>query len=202
MTAQAPAALDAMLRRHSVSRFVDGALPTASELDLLLRAAATVPDHGELRPYRFVVAQGEGRAHFGSALAAAGLEQNPSLPAGIQEKLRSKAFAAPTQILLIASPRAGMKIPEWEQLVTASCTGFAITLAAFALGLGAIWKSAPFLEGAELTRVLDLAAGEKLLGWVNVGRPVQPPADEPRRDPEPHAITRVLGPDGLVPYQA
>jgi nitroreductase len=194
------AALDAILQRRSVSRFVEDVLPTAEELELLLRAAATVPDHGELRPYRFVVSQGEGRARFGDALAAAGLEKNPDLPAGIQDKLRHKAFAAPTQILLIASPREGMKIPEWEQVVTASCTGYAITLAAYALGLGAIWKSAPILEGAQLRSALDLRGGERLLGWVNVGRPVDP--ESATRNATPiDGITRVLSARGLESYR-
>ena len=182
------AALDLILQRRSVSRFVEGQLPTAEQLELVLRAAVTVPDHGSLQPYRFVVSQGEGRTRFGDALAAAGLEANPGLPPGIADKLRKKAFAAPTQILLIASPREGMKIPEWEQVVTASCTGYAIALAAFALGLGAIWKSAPIMDGAALREVLDLRAGERLLGWVNLGTPTEP--TEARVDSAP-VVTRL-----------
>lgn len=194
-------ALDAILQRRSVSRFVEDVLPTAEELDALLRAAATVPDHGELRPYRFVVSQGAGRGRFGDALAAAGLEKNPELPPGIQDKLRGKALAAPTQILIVSSPRAGMKIPVWEQEVTAACTGYAITLAAFALGLGAIWKSAPMMDGAQLRSTLDLREGERLLGWVNVGRPVEPtPAVRP--DAPVDALARVLSARGLEPYRS
>ncbi len=199
-TARNDAALDVILQRRSVKRFQDDVVPTAAELDVLLRAAATVPDHGELRPYRFVVSQGEGRTRFGDALAAAGLEKNPELTASVQEKLRHKAFFAPMQILLIASPRQGMKIAQWEQEVTASCTGYAIALAAFALGLGAIWKSAPVLDGAELRAALALQPGERLLGWVNVGRPVDGVAV--RSDAPIAELTRVLSADGLEPYRA
>ena len=193
------AVLDAILHRRSVARFVEDVLPTPAELDALLRAATTVPDHGELRPYRFVVSQGAGRARFGAALAAAGLENNPDLPQGLQEKLRSKALAAPTQILIVSSPRPGMKIPVWEQEVTASCTGYAIALAAHALGLGAIWKSAPRMDGAQLRATLDLREGERLLGWVNVGRPVAEGA-VPRVDVELATVAGVLGAVGLQPY--
>lgn len=197
-TARNDAALDAILQRRSVKRFQDDVLPTAAELDVLLRAAATVPDHGELRPYRFVVSQGEGRMRFGDALASAGLEKNPELTPAVQDKLRHKAFAAPTQILIIASPRQGMKIAQWEQEVTASCTGYAIALAAFALGLGSIWKSAPVLDGVDLRAALALQPGERLLGWVNVGRPVDA---APARSPAPVAeFTRMLAPAGVQPY--
>lgn len=195
------AALDAILNRRSISRFVEGELPSAEELDLLLRAAATVPDHGTLRPYRFVVVQGEGRDRFGEALVGSAREQNAALPEGLADKLRKKAFAAPTQILLIAAPKAGMKIPEWEQIATASCTGYAIALAAFALGLGAIWKSAPILEGAALGAALQLQPGERLLGWVNVGRPSAPDG-EARPAVEPASMTTRLGAGGLVPLNA
>lgn len=193
-------ALDAILNRRSVSRFVEDGHPSKDQLDVLLRAAATVPDHGSLRPYRFVVSQGDGRARFGAALVAAAREATPSLSDGIADKLRKKAFAAPTQILLIASPREGMKIPEWEQITTASCTGYAIALAAFSLGLGAIWKSAPLMDGADLRVALGLQAGERLLGWVNVGRPAPADVETPRADAPPASMTAWLGADGLVPY--
>lgn len=191
-------ALDLILQRRSTSA-LEGPAPTRDELATLLRAAATVPDHGELRPYRFVVVDtDEGRTRFGEALAAALAEAKPDVPPGLLEKTRKKAFAAPAFVVLIAAPILGHKIPVWEQELTAGCAGYAIALAAHAMGLGAIWKSAGVLDGAELRHVLALGASERVLGWVNVGRPSRPL--EPRPDVPSRA--QVLGGSGLVPFDS
>ena len=39
--------------------------PTDEQLRAILAAGASVPDHGRLRPYRFVVVAGEARRRFG-----------------------------------------------------------------------------------------------------------------------------------------
>jgi nitroreductase len=171
----APPVLTAQLARRSSSNLSDVA-PTDEQLTLILEAATTVPDHGSLHPWRFVVVRGEARATFGDALAQAGAE---TLGAGDDRlaKLRGKAFVAPALIVLVASPKDSPKVPEWEQICSASCTGYAMALAADALGLGAVWKTAPFLTGTALTAVLGLTGDERVLGWVNVG--------ERSRDNEP-----------------
>ena len=162
----------------------------------MVQAASTVPDHGELKPYRFVIVDSpEGQTRFGDALAAAGAEAKPDLSPGLLDKLRKKAFAAPALVIVIAAPIAGHKIPVWEQIVTASCTGYALALAAHALGLGAIWKSAPMLEGTALTEALALKADERLLGWINVGQPERQGAPRPDAPAQAH----VLDGAGLTP---
>ena len=62
--------LDLIIGRRSPGALVAPA-PTEAQLDLILRAAASVPDHGKLRPYRFVVVRGDARQRFGEALSAA-----------------------------------------------------------------------------------------------------------------------------------
>lgn len=134
----------------------------------LLEAACAVPDHKMLQPFRFVVAEGDARAQFGEALAAVALEAMPDLSEPKLMKIREKAFFAPALVALISSPREA-NVPAWEQEATAACTGFALVLAAEALGFGAVWKSAPVHEGAALDALLGLRKGERFLGWVNVG---------------------------------
>ena len=146
----------------------------------MVRAAATSPDHGNLRPWRLVYVEGEARARFGDALADAGLSINPELPESLQVKLRSKAFVGPALLVIVASLRPEAKVDVWEQQATAACAGFAVVLAAEALGLGAVWKSAPFRDGPELRRLLDLGEHELLLGWVNVGQHATGRALSPR----------------------
>lgn len=161
--------LDFLVTRRSATT-LGAPGPTRAQLDQMLHAAAAVPDHGRLRPYRFAIIEGEGRAAFGDALAKVGVERKPELPASAQDKLREKAFRSPTIAVVIASPKPG-KIEVWEQHATAACAGYAIILAAQALGVGAVWKSVPFTRGAALTELFALTAQEEMLGFIHLGTP-------------------------------
>lgn len=156
MTSIAPDPIDVILTRRSISSLGEPA-PSDEQLDQILAAATRVPDHGALKPWRFVVVRDEGRAAFGDALADAARSQVADLPEKHQDKLRHKAFLAPIVVVVIASPTAGHKVPEWEQVASASCSGFALALAAHALGLGAVWKSANYLEGPLMTSQIGRA---------------------------------------------
>jgi nitroreductase len=143
--------------------------PDRGTVEKILQVAGTVPDHGSLKPYRFVVVEGSGRDQFAEALLNAGLEAKGSLEEKKQAKLKSKAYAAPMQIVIIFSPQESEKIPDWEQMASASCTGYALVLAANALGFGAVWKSFPFDPGSLMKQAFQLQPRERVLGWVNVG---------------------------------
>jgi nitroreductase len=89
-------------------------------------------------------------------------------------KTRGKAFAAACAVVLIASPDPTSNVPIWEQVASASCTGYAIVLAATGLGFGAVWKSAAVLDTVPVRELFELDPDERLLGWVNIGTPEVP----------------------------
>jgi nitroreductase len=153
----------------------DGAPPDEGALARILEAATTVPDHGGLRPWRFAVVTGSGRDRLGEALVE-GLHQlrGEDLPEAAVAKMRGKAFAAPCAVVLIASPDPSSNVPVWEQVASASCTGYAMVLAATTLGLGAVWKSAAVLGTGPVRNLFGLSEHEQLLGWVNLGSPGSP----------------------------
>ena len=86
-----PALLELVLSRRSAAALAEPG-PTREQLERVLLAAGTVPDHGLLRPFRFVVVEGDGRARFGDALAATAAERRPDNPAPGLEKVRAKAI--------------------------------------------------------------------------------------------------------------
>lgn len=173
--------IDFLLSRRSAGTLGEPG-PTRAQLDRILLATGGVPDHGLLRPFRFVVVEGDGRKHFGDALASVAADRKPGIPEAALDKMRSKAFRSPTIILLIASMKPS-KVEIWEQHATAACAGYAIVLAAYALGVGAAWKSVPFTRGRALTELLGLGDGEDMLGWIHLGTsardeaPVRAPLD-------------------------
>jgi nitroreductase len=191
--------LDLILSRRSAAALTEPG-PSAEQLERVLLAAGAVPDHGLLRPFRFVVAEGEGRARFGDALAVAAAEHMPGMPALKLEKIREKAFRSPTVIVLIASPKPG-KIEHWEQSATASCAGYAIVLAAHALGIGAAWKSVPFTRARALTESLGLSADEEMLGFIHLGTVAREQELPPRSPLALAQVTTVLEADGRKAYR-
>ncbi len=173
-----------------------GPAPDDASLARILAAAAAVPDHGRLRPWRFTVVSGAGQERFGQALVD-GLvaERGPDLPEAQVAKTRGKAFAAACSVVIIASPDPTSNVPVWEQVSSASCTGYAIVLAATGLGFGAVWKSAAVLDTAPVRELFELGPEERLLGWVNIGTP-QPPRQHTRMMPVPDLEDHVRRLDG------
>jgi nitroreductase len=153
----------------------EGDAPDDETLARILRTATTVPDHGGLRPWRFAVLTGTGQDRFADALEAGLYElRGPDQSQAVVAKMRKKAHAAPCAVALIASTHPESNVPVWEQVASASCTGYAIVLAAAALGYGAIWKSAAVVDAGPVRELFRLDEHERLLGWVNIGPPGQP----------------------------
>ncbi len=152
-----------------------GSPPDDRALALILHAATTVPDHGGLRPWRFAVVTGAGQDRFADALEA-GLRElrGPAQPEAAVAKMRGKAHAAPCAVALVASPHPESNVPVWEQVASAACTGYAVVLAATALGFGAVWKSAAVVDTGPVRTLFGLGTDEQLLGWVNLGSPAPP----------------------------
>jgi nitroreductase len=160
--------LELLFARRSAPALVNPP-PSDAELETILRAATTVPDHGTLRPWRFVVVSGDARKRFGDALAASVKQARPDSPPEALVKPRLKAFVAPLFVVIVFSPKDDGKTPEWEQMVSAGLTGYAMLLAAESLGLAAGWKSSHHLEGDDLRELLRLGPREQVLGWINLG---------------------------------
>jgi nitroreductase len=191
------AALDLLLSRRSAPALVEPT-PTEDELRLILRTATTVPDHHLLRPWRFVVVQGGARTRFGEALLADLRLERPDSPPEALAKARAKAFVAPLFVVLIASPRDDGRTPEWEQVASAAAAGYAMLLAANALGLASGWKSAAHLDGPALRDLLSLRPSERVMGWINLGHYPERVAEALELNPRPvvdlgDVVTRLEG---------
>ncbi len=172
--------------------------PTSEQFERLLQAATMVPDHGKLLPFRLAVVEPEGRAAFGSALAAAAREHAPSASESALEKMSAKAFRSPASIVLIASPKPG-KIETWEQHATAACAGYAIVLAARAMSIGAVWKSVPFTRGKALAELFAMSDAEQMFGWIHLGTSTKESAPRAAVDVAP--MTIVIDGAGRRPYR-
>ncbi|ONK11837.1 nitroreductase [Streptomyces sp. MP131-18] len=165
----------AVLSRRSAHTLVEPA-PDDEEFTYLLRAAATAPDHGRLRPWRWILVRGEGRTALGRCLA----DDSPA-PGLRRDQAEAKTRRAPLLATLVFRPVTDHRVPEWEQLAaTSAMTGF-LSLLLHARGFGSIWRTGRFTESAQARGLLGLQPTERLLGWLYIGTPGEPQAPKRRK---------------------
>ena len=165
-----PDLLNALQSRRSVpSRQLASPGPDEATQLRLLQAAARVPDHGKLVPFRFLRISGDARHALGELLAARTLQLDPHAPLAAVEKDRARFSHAPLIITVIARLTANHKVPEQEQLLTAGSVCFALLQAAQAFGFGAQWLSGWAAYDPVITARLGLSPQEKIAGFIHIG---------------------------------
>lgn len=181
-------ALDLMLSRESAVK-LEAPGPSAEDLDRMFASAVRAPDHGRLRPWHFVVIGTDQRAAFGQVMADSLRRRDPSVSDAELQRERDKAFRAPTIVVVAAKVRREHKIPEIEQIASASAAAQTIMLAAPALGYGAVWKTgAPAYDPAVKT-ALGLAADDDIIGFLYIGTQAGGSSPIPRPDAKDFVTT-------------
>jgi nitroreductase len=163
--------------------------PTPAQLKTILEIAVRVPDHGKLTPWRLVLFEGEARRQFGEVIKARWHELHPEHGA---ESLAFQAglfLRAPSVLVVVSRAGPHVKIPEWEQLLSAGALTQNILLAAAALGVGAQWNTDWIAYDPEIMKAMGLSEHEKIVAIVYFGSPAAALEDRPRPDPE-SLITR------------
>jgi nitroreductase len=154
--------------------------PTPAQLDTLLTIASRVPDHGKLVPWRFIVFENDARLAAGKAIAAAFAEDHPDANTDQITFERQRLARAPLVIAVVSRAAPHVKIPEWEQVLSAGAAAMNLVLAAHALGFAANWITEWYSYDARVRAALGLATHEKIAGFVHIGRSTHPPEDRPR----------------------
>ncbi|MGF6152849.1 NAD(P)H nitroreductase [Pseudomonas fluorescens] len=167
-------ALDALLNRVSVPRLLDPA-PTAAQREVLFSAAMRAPDHGHLQPWRFLTVEGAAREQLGEILAEAARLQDADVPQALVDKARNGPLRAPLVVVVVAHVQDHVKVPKSEQLLAAGCAAHAILLAAYAQGIGAVWRTGELVYSAHVAQGLGLAEGEEVIAFLYLGTPQNEP---------------------------
>jgi nitroreductase len=168
--------LDAMSllhNRNSTATLSDPA-PNDKQLNAMFKAAVRAPDHGWLRPWRFLTIQGDSRHQLGTVFANAAIkraaqQQQPAPAVAKLEKLALKPLRAPLIVTVIAQTRPQVKVPVVEQLISAGCAAHSILLAAHALGFGAIWRTGSNSYCPHVKTDLGLSEQEEIVGFLYIG---------------------------------
>ena len=176
-------ALDLLLNRASAVR-LEGPAPSGDDLDIMLRSALRAPDHGRLRPWRFVIIPEDQRDRFGACMGDLLLRRMPDATAAMVERERQKAKRAPLIIVVAARPKPSDKVPQQEQVLSAGAAAQNIMLSAHALGYGAMWKTGAPAYDPQVKEALGLDRGDTVVAFIYVGTSTQLAAtSSPRPDP-------------------
>ena len=161
-------AIEALTSRSSAKSFGD-MTPTRDHLDTILRAAVRAPDHGRLRPWRFMIIEGEQRAKFGDLLAASALRRTPNLSAGDLQRERDKAKRAPLIIVVVCRAVPGTKVPVIEQLMAVGAATQNILIGLHNFGYAAAWKTGDAAYDPEVKKALGLNSDDHIVAFVYAG---------------------------------
>ncbi|QEY58692.1 nitroreductase [Pseudomonas sp. C27(2019)] len=175
-------AIELLLKRVSVPRLQEPA-PTAEQLEIMLRAALRAPDHGQLRPWRFLTIAGDNRKQLGELFVQAVLSTEPNASFEQIEKTRNLPMRAPMLLVVIASVSKDPKVPAHEQLLAAGCAAHGVLLAAHALGVGAVWRTGAMAELDMVNTGLGLQDNEQIIAYIYLGTPINSLRNPPLLDP-------------------
>jgi nitroreductase len=160
---------DAIDTRSSAGRLMPPG-PSSEEMDRLLQAADRAPDHGRLKPWRFIVLCGADRESFAKAAAEA---KRTRLPALTEEQVamdREKILRSPTLVVAACVvDRAGTKVPEIEQIIAVGAAVENLFLAAHGLGFGVMWKTGAAAYDPTVKAVLGLQPSDHIVAILHLG---------------------------------
>jgi nitroreductase len=171
-------ALDALIGRVSAAQLVAPG-PDAEQLQQILTAGASAPDHGRMQPWRFIVIEGDSRGRLGDVMAQSLQRREPAITQDKLDAERKKALRAPTIVVVAAVLRDNPKVPEVEQIIAAGAAAQNMLVAAHAMGLGGFWRTGPFAYDAEVKKAFGLSATDAIVATLYIGSVGHP--GKPRR---------------------
>jgi len=155
--------------------------PSEEELKALLELAARAPDHGKLGPWRFVLITGDARARAGEKLSAT-IAGDDGVDATQLQFAQRHFLRAPVCVMVVSSPTASIKVPEWEQQLSAAAVCYGLLISAHAFGYGGCWLSEWPAYDVRARAALGMGETERVAGFVYLGTAREPPTERVRPD--------------------
>jgi nitroreductase len=164
---------DAIASR-STAKSLTGPGPSPTQIARLVEAAGHAPDHGRLKPWRFITVDGADREPFANAVAQARRDQIPNFTDEQMELEREKIRRSPSIVVAGCVVRNDVpKVPEIEQVISVGAAVENLLLAATDLGLSVMWKTGPAAYSAGVKAAVGLAAHDHIVAILHLGTKVK-----------------------------
>lgn len=159
-------AIEALHNRTSSPRLVEP-VPDADDLEKIFQAALRAPDHAMLRPWRFLVVEGDARNSLGELFVECVEPESEEK----RNKLLNAPLRAPMIIIAVARLREHPKVPAIEQINSTAAAVQNMSLATYALGYASIWRTGAVAFNAKVKARLGVAENDEIVGYLYLGTP-------------------------------
>ena len=170
--------VELLCQRVSSPRLAEPA-PNKQELEVVLKSALRAPDHMMLRPWRYLLIEGDARIKLGNLFLKSSVSLNEEMNEFKSEKLKSMPMRAPMIIVAISSVVDHPKVPHEEQVLSCGVGVGYMLLALQALGYGGIWRTGDMALNKLVYEGLGLKENESIVGFLYLGTPVGEPKPVP-----------------------
>ncbi len=168
--------LDFLTGRKSVkAQLLGDPAPDDEELEALLTAAMSAPDHGAIRPWRFLSIRGDARNRLADLFEKALKLREPEADDDAVAKFRSKPLRSPLIVAVVAEITENHpKVPPVEQVVATSCAVQHLLLACEASGYGVVLLTGWPAFDDTVRAGLGFSEKDVTVGFVYIGTPTEP----------------------------
>ena len=166
-------ALEAMFSRNSVpARLLNEPAPEGAELQEILDCAMRAPDHGALRPWRFLIIRGDARQRLGEVFAEALCRRDPLADAEARQKEIGRPMRSPLIVAVCAKiVDDHPKVPPVEQIVACGAAAQNMMNAAHAKGYASIMLTGANAHDPLVKQALGLEPRDEIIGFLYFGTP-------------------------------
>lgn len=165
------AALELIESRQTLGKLVAPA-PSEAEIEQVVRAALSAPDHRRIRPWQFIQLRNDARNALGQifseCLTELGIDD-----VGQHTKVRAQPLRAPLIIIAVVKTQTGVSVPIVEQILSMGAAIQNALLMLNAQGYGSIWRSGALAESPILKQKLGLSVEDEIAGFIYIGTPAK-----------------------------
>ena len=169
--------------RRSIGNLNEPA-PSHEQIRTAIGCAATAPDHKKLRPWRFIVTEGDARQQLGQALVSAAQAQADIEGETLSEKTLHKTanlpLRAPVIITVVTQMQAHKKVPPFEQMLSAGAAVQNLILALKAQGFSTVWRTGLLCNEPAVKDYFGIGEDDYITAFVYTGTS---PVDKDTRKP-------------------
>lgn len=147
--------------------------PDKVQMQAILQAAMSTPDHGRLRPWHFLVVESDHIVNLVSHLRDAWLSHDAKITAAQANRLADYLSHAPSLVLISARVQTHKEVSQQDQILSAAAACQMTLLAADRLGFGGVWYSTDAVELPGVRDILGLSSEHCPVGFMVFGTPIE-----------------------------
>jgi nitroreductase len=172
--------LDAISSRRSIKKFTSREV-SREQIEKLLAAAVTAPNHRLTQPWRFYVLGPEAREAYGRVLGGRKAKkiEDPTAAEAMRATVAAEHRALPA-MLVVAIPNNESAETREEDYAAAMMAIQNLSLAAVDMGFGTHIKTGAIMADPDARAAVGAQDNERVIAVVNLGEPAEVPPAKPR----------------------